>query len=177
MPAMDQAVLAEIKRLEAAGDIENPRYMELLIPHHYVQHVLRMPPAQWPDPVNRALQAPQPGDLRPDAGAERARRERQARQLGSHGRSRRRSPCRRWSSARATTRWTRRTWRWMAAPCSRAATSTARTAATWRCRRPEDLLRRPDRVPARRRRRALLIATPRRAPCGTPPRLALPSRP
>ena len=55
MPAMDQTVLAEIKRLEAAGQYENPRYMELLIPHHYVQHVLRMPADQWPDPVNRAF--------------------------------------------------------------------------------------------------------------------------
>jgi proline iminopeptidase len=55
MPAMDQAVLAEIKRLEAAGDYENPRYMELLIPHHYVQHILRMPHDEWPDPVNRAF--------------------------------------------------------------------------------------------------------------------------
>lgn len=55
MPSMDQAVLAEIKRLEAAGDIENPRYMELLIPHHYEYHILRMPAAEWPDPVNRAF--------------------------------------------------------------------------------------------------------------------------
>jgi proline iminopeptidase len=55
MPAMDQGVLAEIKRLEDAGDYENPHYMELLIEHHYVRHVLRMPHDQWPDPVNRAF--------------------------------------------------------------------------------------------------------------------------
>ena len=55
MPSMDQSALAEVKRLEAAGETENPRYMELLIPHHYVQHILRMPPDQWPDPVNRAF--------------------------------------------------------------------------------------------------------------------------
>jgi proline iminopeptidase len=55
MPAMDQAALAEIKALEAAGDIENPRFMELLIPHHYEEHVLRMPAAEWPDPVNRGF--------------------------------------------------------------------------------------------------------------------------
>jgi proline iminopeptidase len=55
MPAMDQTVLAEIKHLEAAGQYENPRYMELLIPHHYVQHVLRMPAEQWPDPVKRTF--------------------------------------------------------------------------------------------------------------------------
>ena len=55
MPAMDQSVLAEIKRIEARKDFENPRYMELLIPHHYVLHLLRMPAEQWPDPVNRAF--------------------------------------------------------------------------------------------------------------------------
>jgi proline iminopeptidase len=55
MPAMDQAALAEVQRLEAAGDYENPRYMELLMPHHYEHHVLRRPTADWPDPVNRAF--------------------------------------------------------------------------------------------------------------------------
>jgi proline iminopeptidase len=55
MPAMDQAALAEIQRLEAAKQYENPRYMELLMPHHYEKHILRMPAAQWPDPVNRAF--------------------------------------------------------------------------------------------------------------------------
>ena len=55
MPAMDQKVLAEIKALEAQGKYEDPRYMELLMPHHYQYHILRMPPDQWPDPVNRAF--------------------------------------------------------------------------------------------------------------------------
>jgi len=55
MPKMDQAVLAEVKRLEAAKDYENPRYMELLLPHHYAQHIIRMPPDSWPDPVQRTL--------------------------------------------------------------------------------------------------------------------------
>lgn len=55
MPGMDQAALAEIKRMEAAGETENPRYMELLIPHHYEHHILRMPAAEWPEPVNRAF--------------------------------------------------------------------------------------------------------------------------
>ncbi len=55
MPAMDQTALAEIKRLEEAGEYENPHYMELLIQHHYVYHVLRMPHEEWPDPVNRAF--------------------------------------------------------------------------------------------------------------------------
>jgi len=55
MPGMDQAALAEIQGYEEAGEYENPRYMELLIAHHYVYHVLRMPYEQWPDPVNRAF--------------------------------------------------------------------------------------------------------------------------
>jgi proline iminopeptidase len=53
MPEMDQISLAEIKQLEAAGDYENPRYMELLIEQHYIYHVLRMPPAEWPEPITR----------------------------------------------------------------------------------------------------------------------------
>jgi len=55
MPAMDQEALAEIKAYEAAGDYENPRFMELLVEQHYVHHVLRMPADEWPDPVNRGL--------------------------------------------------------------------------------------------------------------------------
>jgi proline iminopeptidase len=54
MPELDPAVVAEIKALEAAGDIENPRYMELLVPH-YERHLLRMPTESWPDPVQRGL--------------------------------------------------------------------------------------------------------------------------
>jgi proline iminopeptidase len=49
---MDPEVLAEIEALEAAEDYENPRYMELLVEHHYVQHFLRMPADQWPEEVN-----------------------------------------------------------------------------------------------------------------------------
>ena len=55
MPEMDPAALAEIRRLEAAGQYENPRYMELLIPNYYTKHLLRMPAEEWPDPVNRAF--------------------------------------------------------------------------------------------------------------------------
>ncbi len=59
-PAMDQDALREIEALEEAGEIENPRYMELLYEHHYVDHVLRMPPAEWPNPVQRAFAAINP---------------------------------------------------------------------------------------------------------------------
>ena len=55
MADMDPEVLAEIKGYEAEKDYQNPRYLELLMEHHYVHHVLRMPADQWPDPVNRAF--------------------------------------------------------------------------------------------------------------------------
>ena len=55
MPQMDQKALAEIKSIEAKGDFQNPRYMELLLPNHYVHHLLRMPVDKWPDGVNRAF--------------------------------------------------------------------------------------------------------------------------
>jgi len=49
-------VLAELQAIEAAEDYDNPRYMELLIPHHYEHHVLRRPYAQWPDSVLRTFE-------------------------------------------------------------------------------------------------------------------------
>lgn len=55
-PAMDPGALAEIERLEERGAYDDPRYMELLMEHHYVDHILRMPAEEWPDPVNRALE-------------------------------------------------------------------------------------------------------------------------
>ena len=56
MPAMDPAALAEALRLETEGRHEEPRYMELLVPHHYEKHVLRLPQAEWPDPVKRTFE-------------------------------------------------------------------------------------------------------------------------
>jgi proline iminopeptidase len=55
MPGMAPAALAEIKQLEAVKDYENPRYMELLMQHHYIYHVLRRPLGEWPDPAERAI--------------------------------------------------------------------------------------------------------------------------
>ena len=55
MPTMDQDVLAELKKFEADGTTDDPRYEELLMEHHYVLHVCRMPLEQWPDPVLRSL--------------------------------------------------------------------------------------------------------------------------
>jgi len=55
MPAMDQAKLARVKRMEASGRTDDPDYMGILIPMHYEQHILRLPFAQWPEPVARSL--------------------------------------------------------------------------------------------------------------------------
>ena len=54
-PQIPAEVLAEIKALEAAKDYQNPRYMELLMQHHYIHHVLRMPLDAWPDSVQRCF--------------------------------------------------------------------------------------------------------------------------
>lgn len=50
---MDPAVLKEVRAMEAKGDFANPRYMELLIPHFYRQHLCRL--EEWPDGFNRAM--------------------------------------------------------------------------------------------------------------------------
>ncbi|SEM29017.1 proline iminopeptidase [Luteibacter sp. UNCMF331Sha3.1] len=55
MPAMDPAKLAEVKKMEAEHKTSDPKYMELLMPMHYEKHVLRMPAAQWPEPVERSF--------------------------------------------------------------------------------------------------------------------------
>jgi len=50
---MQPSVLAEIRQIEARNDFKNPRYMELLLPNFYKQHLCRL--AVWPDPVNRSF--------------------------------------------------------------------------------------------------------------------------
>ena len=55
MPAMNRGVLDEIKALEAKNQYDSPRYMELLIPNFYAEHILRMPFDQWPEPVSRSF--------------------------------------------------------------------------------------------------------------------------
>ena len=56
MPAMDQAALVEMMEFESAGDYQNPRYLQLLFEQYHVRHFVRIPIAEWPDPVNRAFQ-------------------------------------------------------------------------------------------------------------------------
>lgn len=50
---MDPAVLAEIRAIEAKADFANPRYMELLLPNFYKQHLCRL--EVWPDAFNRTM--------------------------------------------------------------------------------------------------------------------------
>jgi proline iminopeptidase len=52
---MDPKVLKEVRALEEKKDFANPRYMELLLPNFYTQHLCRIPLENWPDPVNRAF--------------------------------------------------------------------------------------------------------------------------
>jgi proline iminopeptidase len=50
---MDPKILSEIKAIEAKRDFANPRYMELLIPNFYHEHLCRL--KDWPDGFNRAM--------------------------------------------------------------------------------------------------------------------------
>lgn len=50
---MDPVILAEVKEIEAKNDFANPRYMELLQPNFYNQHLCRL--KEWPEPVIRSF--------------------------------------------------------------------------------------------------------------------------
>jgi proline iminopeptidase len=50
---MKPEILAEVKAIEAKKDFSNPRYMELLIPNFYHEHICRL--EVWPDALNRSL--------------------------------------------------------------------------------------------------------------------------
>jgi proline iminopeptidase len=65
---MDPKVLAEIRRCEETKTTDDPRYMGLLMPHHYEKHVLRMPHASWPDPMLRAFKHMNPAVYVPMQG-------------------------------------------------------------------------------------------------------------
>ena len=54
-PEMDPDKLALVKKLEAEHKTADPRYMATLMPMHYEKHILRMPAAQWPEPVTYAF--------------------------------------------------------------------------------------------------------------------------
>ena len=50
---MDPKVLAELRAIEAKKDFSNPRYMELLLPNFYNEHLCRL--KEWPEPVTRSF--------------------------------------------------------------------------------------------------------------------------
>ena len=50
---MDPKILDEIRAIEAKKDFANPRYMELLIPNFYHEHICRL--TNWPDALNRSF--------------------------------------------------------------------------------------------------------------------------
>ena len=52
---MKPEVLAEVRQIEAKKDFQNPRYMALLMPNFYAEHICRRPLDQWPEPVNRSF--------------------------------------------------------------------------------------------------------------------------
>jgi len=54
-PQMPEEVLKEVLEMEENEDFENPRYEELLMKHHYTDHVLRMPLEKWPNSITRTF--------------------------------------------------------------------------------------------------------------------------
>ncbi len=52
---IDPKVLDTIRMIEAKSDFDNPKYMELLLPHFYARHICRIPMEEWPEPVNRSF--------------------------------------------------------------------------------------------------------------------------
>ncbi|WP_338409816.1 proline iminopeptidase-family hydrolase [uncultured Flavobacterium sp.] len=52
---MNPTILAQIQKIEDNKDFSNPKYMELLLPNFYEEHILRLPSKNWPEPVNRSF--------------------------------------------------------------------------------------------------------------------------
>src|SRR6476469_8690049 len=52
-PQMKPEVLTEIRDMEKRKDFDNPRYMELLLPNFYHEHLCRL--QEWPEPFNRTM--------------------------------------------------------------------------------------------------------------------------
>ena len=50
---MKPEILTELRAIEARKDFSNTRYMELLIPNFYREHICRL--AEWPDALNRSF--------------------------------------------------------------------------------------------------------------------------
>ena len=54
-PQLPPDVLGKIREFEKKGDYTNPTYLGLIQQYYYPEHILRMDPKQWPDPVNRSF--------------------------------------------------------------------------------------------------------------------------
>lgn len=54
-PELDPTLLEQLVRMEAEGRTEDPAYEELLTEPFYTKHLLRMPLADWPEPVVRSF--------------------------------------------------------------------------------------------------------------------------
>jgi len=52
---MDPKIVDSIRQIEKKGDYNSPKYMELLMPNFYLQHICRIPLDQWPEPVTRSF--------------------------------------------------------------------------------------------------------------------------
>ena len=55
-PKLPPVVLAQIREFEAKEDYGNPRYQQLLLEHYYVNHIMRLPLDQWPQPVLQSFE-------------------------------------------------------------------------------------------------------------------------
>ncbi len=54
-PQLPKEVLSQLRAFEAKGQYTDPTYLKLINDYYYPEHVLRMPPTTWPDPVLRAF--------------------------------------------------------------------------------------------------------------------------
>jgi proline iminopeptidase len=54
-PQLDPEVLATIMKYEAAEDYGNEEYLGLIVEHYYPKHVIRIPPEEWPNSINRGF--------------------------------------------------------------------------------------------------------------------------
>jgi len=52
---MNQAILKQIKELEAQGKYTDKEYISLVEKYYYPEHVLHMPAEKWPEPVVRSF--------------------------------------------------------------------------------------------------------------------------
>lgn len=54
-PQLPPEVLATIMKHEEAEDYGNEEYLALITEHYYPKHVIRIPPSEWPNSINRGF--------------------------------------------------------------------------------------------------------------------------